>query len=544
MPLLDIVDHTAIGTTFYIGFAFIDREKKNRYMWVIEQLKALYKSLGIRDPAVVVTDLDLGLINALKEFYPDVHVLLCIWHMNKDVKVNCKPSFRGDEEAWDTFWAAYERIIYAHKKEDYYEAWEDFTTAYSTKNEAHPNPYHQDYLYLRHTWIQPWLRAIVRAWTNEVLHFDTTTTSRVEAMHRVLKSHLMYSIGDLEHVVDGIEIMTMNQCATYTTKLDQESMKKSTTFNHNVFRDVIGRVTPHALYKVEDQWLKVQAETPHERMKPCTKVFKHTKGLSCAHKIKAALNRLHDQRGRLNVDDFHSHWRFRKSQTADAEPSAFRFDYQVIEDVSSASRDQVIDSSEDDIWLDPSQFTEQESDYDFPEVSELVTGLRSNADASMSPIQEELPEGDENVDWENHNDIESRHDTSEPVEEELVIDDLLTVNDPRVVKPKGRPRGAKGKQLSMTRAEKRAAKTTKRDLFKFEHVDRALDARKASQRGRGRGQGARRGRPARGHEGQQAPVLAIGGEHPSGRITRKKKGTKVVIEVSSDDENSELSDWC
>ena len=63
----------------------------------------------------------------------------------------------------------------------------------------------------------------------------------------------MYSIDDLKHVIDDIEIMIMNQCAIYTTKLNQESMKKFTTFNHNVFRDVIDRVTSHALYKVENQ---------------------------------------------------------------------------------------------------------------------------------------------------------------------------------------------------------------------------------------------------------------------------------------------------
>ena len=544
MSLLNIVDHIVIEITFYIDFAFIDREKKNRYMWVIEQLKALYKSLDIRDFAIVVIDLNLDLINVLKKFYLDVHVLLCIWHMNKNVKINCKFSFRDDEKVWDTFWAIYERIIYAHKKEDYYETWKNFTTTYSTKNATHSNLYHQNYLYLRHIWIQSWLRVIVKVWINEILHFDTTTISRVEVMHRVLKSHLMYSIDDLKHVIDDIEIMIMNQCAIYTTKLNQESMKKFTTFNHNVFRDVIDRVTSHALYKVENQWLKVQTKTSHERMKSCIKIFKHTKSLSCAHKIKATLNRLHDQRERLNVNDFHSHWRFKKSQTVDAKLFAFRFDYQVIENVNSTSRDQVIDFFENDIWLDPSQFTKQKSNYDFSKIFELVTSLRSNVDASMNSIQKELLERNENVNWKNHNDIEFKHDISKLVKEELVIDDLLIVNDSRVMKFKERSRDVKSKQLSMTRAKKRVAKITKRDLFKFEHVNRALDAKKASQRGRDRDQRARRDKLAREHEDQQALVLAIDDEHSFERITRKKKGTKMIIEVSNDDENFELNDWC
>ena len=98
MFLLNIVHHIVIKITFYIDFAFIDKEKKNRYMWVIDQLKTLYKSLSIDDFTIVVIDLNLDLINVLKKFYLDVHVFIYIWHMNKNVKVNCKSFFRDDEK--------------------------------------------------------------------------------------------------------------------------------------------------------------------------------------------------------------------------------------------------------------------------------------------------------------------------------------------------------------------------------------------------------------------------------------------------------------
>ena len=128
------------------------------------------------------------------------------------------------------------------------------------------------------------------------------------------------------------------------------------------------------------------------------------------------------------------------------------------------------------------------------------------------------------------------------MKEELVIDDLLIVNDSRVMKFKERSRDVKSKQLSMTRAKKRVVKTTKRDLFKFEHVNRALDVKKTSQRERDRDQETRQDKLAREHEDQQVFVFAIDDEHFFERITRKKKDTKMIIEVFNDDENFELND--
>ncbi len=60
--------------------------------------------------------------------------------------------------------------------------------------------------------------------------------------------------------------------------------------------------------------------------------------------------------------------------------------------------------------------------------------------------------------------------------------DLLDVNEPRIVKAKGRPARAKNRKSTMTRTKKAKAKSTKRDPSGFEHVDAAI---KASRDGKG-----------------------------------------------------------
>ena|SRR5579862_5512136 len=70
MPLLNIIGTTVFGTSFYVGFAFIAGEGNGDYLWAIKELKTLMYGEDISDPAMVVTDRELALINALKEIFP------------------------------------------------------------------------------------------------------------------------------------------------------------------------------------------------------------------------------------------------------------------------------------------------------------------------------------------------------------------------------------------------------------------------------------------------------------------------------------------
>ena len=265
---------------------------------MIQQLKELYRTLGLRDPAVVVTDCDEALINALEAEYPGVTTLLCLFHVNRDVRAHCRPEFDENEENFNTFYATYERVMYAHTMSELKEAWSNLETEYYCDP---PSPYEECYHYVRNTWFMPFRKKICRTWTNKVLHFDTTTTSRLEAMHRVLKSVLRFSTGDLMTVVDDIEIMIMNQLKAYRTAIDEKKMKRSSAFKATVFRDLIGRVTSHALWKIHKQWKLYKAETPHESLGPCTNVYRTTMSLPCAHIIKEAAEYNGDL-GQLSID--------------------------------------------------------------------------------------------------------------------------------------------------------------------------------------------------------------------------------------------------
>ncbi|CAG8745197.1 1051_t:CDS:2, partial [Cetraspora pellucida] len=78
----------------------------------------------------------------------------------------------------------------------------------------------------------PWKEKFVKAWTNELLHLETTVTSRIEGSYATLKAYLQMSAGDLHHVYTAISLA--------------------------------GRVLTFALKKINDQYQKAKNATPQE----------------------------------------------------------------------------------------------------------------------------------------------------------------------------------------------------------------------------------------------------------------------------------------
>ena len=78
MSLLIIIEVIALNIFFFVEFCFMKVEKTADYVWVLKQLKLLYAELNLPDPAVILTDCERGLINALRSVFRESSHLLCI----------------------------------------------------------------------------------------------------------------------------------------------------------------------------------------------------------------------------------------------------------------------------------------------------------------------------------------------------------------------------------------------------------------------------------------------------------------------------------
>lgn len=187
MPLLVITGQTGINTTFYVAFVFISHEDETSYKWALMALQDLYETLHLSNPTTIVTDCEAGLIPAMHAIYPEVKHLLCVWHININVLSKCRRKFHIIE-AWQEFYSAWQAVVYASTEDEYNAAWNSMCATYLL---SHP----EQIQYLRETYLMRHKEKFVTYWTNQVLHFFNTVTSRTESAHAALKRNLNSSVG-------------------------------------------------------------------------------------------------------------------------------------------------------------------------------------------------------------------------------------------------------------------------------------------------------------------------------------------------------------
>jgi len=89
MPLLNMVGISSTYESFNAGFCFLASESEADYTWALKQLTKWWG----RSPRVAATDGDAAFANAIRKVWPNCTHVLCIWHINKNVKKNTKPFF-------------------------------------------------------------------------------------------------------------------------------------------------------------------------------------------------------------------------------------------------------------------------------------------------------------------------------------------------------------------------------------------------------------------------------------------------------------------
>ena len=102
MSLLIIIGVIAINTTFYVAFCSMRGENYIDYVWVMEALIRFYDYLDLSYFIIVISDDDRVLSLALSHVFHEkehrINHLLCIWHLNQNVTINCKKYFSTNEK--------------------------------------------------------------------------------------------------------------------------------------------------------------------------------------------------------------------------------------------------------------------------------------------------------------------------------------------------------------------------------------------------------------------------------------------------------------
>jgi hypothetical protein len=299
MPLFAIAGVTALGTTFHVALVFLGHEKLEDYKWALESLRALYEANGLGSPETLVTDRDLALMGAIRLVFPSAKLVLCLWHVEKNVAARCKRFFR-DGEAWNEFFRAWGALLQSATPEGYFEALGDFWTRFSGSPGAID--------YLEKTWL-PYREALAKAWTNRILRFGITTTSRVEGSHRALKGYLQVSTGDLHAVVERMGLLVANQAVEARAAKAQALTRLGADLRIALFVDLLGVASPVGLRQILQQRRKLTGD-PLAVPEPCTGAFRAVMGLPCAHEL---VDRVRSGDS-LQPRDLHPYWLLNRSR--------------------------------------------------------------------------------------------------------------------------------------------------------------------------------------------------------------------------------------
>jgi len=167
LPLLEIVGVTSTGSTFSVAFVLLSNERENNFVWALQKLKGLFVTVDY--PEVIVCDRDLALMNAISIVFPEVHNLLCRFHINKNVKARCK-MLVNTTKAWDAIMEAWGNIIDSTNVHFF----EDFVKDFEILCE--PWPLFVEYV--KKTWLIPHKEKFVKAWVDNFMHLGNLTSNR------------------------------------------------------------------------------------------------------------------------------------------------------------------------------------------------------------------------------------------------------------------------------------------------------------------------------------------------------------------------------
>jgi hypothetical protein len=80
-----------MNSTFYIGLGFVQNEQEESFRFNLSTIQEIGTEITtIPSPVTVVIDKDRALINALYSVFPEVNILICMWHIYKNILSHAK----------------------------------------------------------------------------------------------------------------------------------------------------------------------------------------------------------------------------------------------------------------------------------------------------------------------------------------------------------------------------------------------------------------------------------------------------------------------
>lgn len=250
-------------------------------------------------------------MNAIKTVFSAMPILLCQWHINKDVLayarklgeqwsqvVNEESDTIEDSERTKSFLEEFFRTVNSQTEAEF------DNNAKSIKDK-----FPKISQYLERNW-WPYKQCFVKSWTNQISHFGEQTTSRIEGSHRTLKTWLETSRLDILTLFERLLNQWTIQEDAYRKKMS-ESLRTPFTLSGPFFQSVVRIIHTYPLLDVKKRFNEVEEEIKKGVLTPnCSNTFQWIYGMPCKHQIRQML----ENKEPILPTHFHAHWWIERAQ--------------------------------------------------------------------------------------------------------------------------------------------------------------------------------------------------------------------------------------
>ncbi|XP_057544563.1 protein FAR-RED ELONGATED HYPOCOTYL 3-like [Amaranthus tricolor] len=242
-PLCEVIGMTPTNHNFLVAFCLMRDEAAVSYSWVLQGLRDIFGTA--QTPSVIVTDRDEGLSAAIRDVFPDVRHLLCIWHIGNDVENMVDKLCGGKKNQQGQVFrkSRWNPLVESSTIEEYEDKWQVIVSTWSLRNKKVVR-------YLTGTWI-PLREKFVRAWTNDCLHLGNRTTSRVESQHSSFKYYLGSGNSSFDTLFKRAHAQITNQQATIRQALQDSMSSVQRSMRQHYFRPLYRHISLYALEQLQ-----------------------------------------------------------------------------------------------------------------------------------------------------------------------------------------------------------------------------------------------------------------------------------------------------
>ncbi len=133
-------------------------------------------------------------------------------------------------------------VVYASSKLKFWNEWSKIVDDYSAFHQKCVN--YLIFIHINHR------RHFAKCYINRILHFDTTSTSRDEKEHFVLKRRLEFSTNDLKTMINVINLLLINKYSIYLMKIENDKIRLSMKLNKFIFQNLIAHIITSVLKRI------------------------------------------------------------------------------------------------------------------------------------------------------------------------------------------------------------------------------------------------------------------------------------------------------